>query len=152
MVEFELPPFQQRMGVETRFANLSSGNYTAFNLQKGSSVTNVMMHIRVDPDQLVLNSMSNGAWGSEVRINKPGIGTPGKLVTIWSLLHHRQWWRSLWIQVQIALHWHQHGNCLQLAIKGYWDKVLLCALPTTVDSITWPFGHAGNYWLLLLFC
>ena len=82
MVEFELPPFQQRMAVETRFANLSSGNYTAFNLQKDSSDTNVMMHIRVDPDQLVLNSRSNGAWGSEVRINKAGIGTPGKLVTL----------------------------------------------------------------------
>ena len=82
MVEFELPPFQERMGVEVRVAALTGGNYTAFNLQKDSSETNVMMSIRIDPDRLVLNSKSNGAWGSEVRISKPGIGNPGNLVTL----------------------------------------------------------------------
>ena len=60
------------MAVETEVAALSSGNYTAFNLQKDSAETNVMMHIRIDPDRLVLNSRNNGAWGSEVIISKPG--------------------------------------------------------------------------------
>ena len=82
MVEFELPPFQLRMGVEVRVAALSGGNYTAFNLQKDGSDTNVMIQVRIDPNQLVLNSMSNGVWGSEVRLDKPGIGTPGNLVTL----------------------------------------------------------------------
>lgn len=82
-IEFKLSPFKEQTAVETRFANLASGNYTAFNLQKGTGdSTDMMIHIRVDRNQLILNSRSNGAWGSEVRIDKSGIGTPGNLVTL----------------------------------------------------------------------
>ena len=70
------------MSVETTFNNLSAGNYTAFNLQKDSTEQNVMIHIRVDRNQLVLNSRDNGAWGGEVRIDKSGVGTPGSQVKL----------------------------------------------------------------------
>ena len=70
------------MSVETRVAALGGGNYTAFNLQKDSAELNVMIHIRIDPNHLVLNSRHNGAWESEVKISKPGIGSPGNLVTL----------------------------------------------------------------------
>ena len=82
MAEFDLPPFKERMAVETRVVVLEAGNYTVLNLQKDSREKNVMIHIRIDPNHLVLNSRSNGAWGREVKISKPGIGTPGNLVTL----------------------------------------------------------------------
>ena len=70
------------MAVETQFTNLSAGNYSAFNLMKDDIEQNVMIHIRVDLNQLVLNTRTNGSWGSEVRFDKPGVGTPGQLVTL----------------------------------------------------------------------
>ena len=78
MVEFDLPHLKEGMAVETR---IEASQIDVFNLQKDDN-NNVMIHIRVDQNRLVLNSRSNGAWGREEYFNKSGIGEPGKLITL----------------------------------------------------------------------
>lgn len=79
MVQLELPGFRERMAVETRFT--ATENASAMNFQKTDD-QNIMIHVRVDRDQLVLNSRCNGAWGSEVVIKSSGIGCPGNTVML----------------------------------------------------------------------
>ena len=82
--EFKVPRLSERMSVETRFeipANAPASGSNVFNLMK-DDLSNIMIHMRVDRDRLVLNSCSNGTWGSEFIINSQGIGTPGNLVTL----------------------------------------------------------------------
>ena len=80
MAQIQLPGFRQGMAVETQFT-AGSTNPSAIDLQKNDN-QNIMLHIRVDRDRLVMNTKTNGSWGGEEYFNSSGIGTPGKLVTL----------------------------------------------------------------------
>ena len=79
MAQFELPGFRERMAVETRFT--ASASASAMDLQKTDG-QNIMLHIRVDRDRLVMNTKTNGSWGGEEYFNCSGIGSPGTLVML----------------------------------------------------------------------
>ena len=79
MAQFDLPGFREGMAVETRFT--ASASASALNLQKDDG-TNIMLHIRVDRDRLVMNTKTNGCWGCEEYFDSCGIGCPGKLVML----------------------------------------------------------------------
>ena len=67
------------MAAETHFT--ASENSSSMNLQKNDH-ENIMIHIRVDKDQLVFNTRTNGTWGGEEYFNFSGIGSPGILVML----------------------------------------------------------------------
>ena len=79
MAQFDLPGFREGMAVETRFT--ASASASALNLQKDDG-TNIMLHIRVDRDRLVMNTKTNNCWGGEEYYNCSGIGSPGTLVML----------------------------------------------------------------------
>ena len=79
MAQFDLPGFKERMAVETCFT--ASASASAMDLQKNDN-QNIMLHIRVDRDRLVMNTKTNGCWGCEEYFNCSGIGCPGNLVML----------------------------------------------------------------------
>ena len=80
MAQIQLPGFRVGMAVETSFT-AGSTNPSAIDLQKNDN-QNIMLHIRVDRDRLVMNTKTNDAWGGEEYFNSIGIGSPGKLLTL----------------------------------------------------------------------
>ena len=80
MAKFDLPGFKEGMSVETRFT--ASASASAVDLQKNADGQNIMLHIRVDRDRLVMNTKTNGSWGGEEYFNCSGIGSPGTLVML----------------------------------------------------------------------
>jgi len=85
MTDFPLPtPFREQMAVETRFkipANAQIQGAGVFNLMK-NDLNNIMIHVRVDRDELGLNTCISGTWGDQINVPCKGIGTPGNTVTI----------------------------------------------------------------------
>jgi len=80
-----LTPFRAEMEVEVRFtipANAPATGAQVLNLMK-DSLRDIMIHCRVDKNQLLMDSCKNGTWLARgVTIPSPGLGTPGNVVTL----------------------------------------------------------------------
>jgi len=80
-----LTPFKEQAEVEVRFtipANAPATGAQVLNLMK-DSLRNIMIHCRVDRDQLLINSCKDGTWlGGKVTIPSPGLGAPGNVVRL----------------------------------------------------------------------
>jgi len=73
-------------GREVRFTNPANAPATGanvLNLMKDSR-RDIMIHCRVDKDQLLISSCRDGTWlgGGRVTIPSPGLGAPGKVVRL----------------------------------------------------------------------
>ena len=70
MVEFKVPPFKPGMAAEIRFLVPDSSTTTSFNLARDTQ--NYMIHgsLRCEQNMLVLNSKSDGSWGTEVHVSQ----------------------------------------------------------------------------------
>ena len=80
MVLFQLPGFREGMAVETRFtAAFTNASY--IDIQKNDN-QNIMLHIRVDSDRLVMNTKTNGSWGDEEHFSSSDTGSAWNLVTL----------------------------------------------------------------------
>jgi len=93
MTESHIPlptPFRDQMAVEARFtipSNPSATGANTFRLMKYDSWSDkydVMIHCRVDKDQLHMSSRKDGTWlnDSRVKIPYPGLGAPNNVVTL----------------------------------------------------------------------
>jgi len=81
-----LTPYRAEMEVEVCFtipANAPATGANVLNLMKDSP-RDIMIHCRVDKNQLLLSSCRDGTWlgGGRVEIPSPGLGTPGNVVTL----------------------------------------------------------------------
>jgi len=91
MTSIPLPiPFKEQMEVEARFMiplNAPGFQANCLNLLKFESWKDdhdVMIHCRIDKDQLLMSTKKDGTWlvDKEVVIPYPGLGTPGNVVTL----------------------------------------------------------------------
>ena len=86
MTDFPLlTPFREQMEVDVRFkipANPPTAGANVLNLMKDDN--NIMIHCRVDANQLLLSTRKNGTWlsGTRVEIPYPGLGSAGNVVTL----------------------------------------------------------------------
>ena len=76
MAQIQLPGFREGMAVETLFRPVG-----AIDLQKNDN-QNIMLHIRVELNGLVMNTKTNGSWGDEEYFRSSGIGSSNMLITL----------------------------------------------------------------------
>ena len=76
MAKIYLPVFKEGMAVEAQFKATGSMDF-----QK-KDYRNIILHVKVDSDRVVMNTKIDGVWGNEEDLNSSGIGSDGKLIKI----------------------------------------------------------------------
>ena len=76
MTKIYLPVFKEGMAVEAQFKATGAMDFQKDNNQ------NILLHVRVDEDRLVINTRTDGVWGGEEYFNSSGIGSDGKLIKL----------------------------------------------------------------------
>ena len=76
MAKIYLPVFKEGMVVEAQFKTTGSMDFVKKDYQ------NIILHVKVDSDRVVMNTKIDGAWGDEEYLHSRGIGADGKLIKI----------------------------------------------------------------------